>query len=261
MTVTNWHIYLLMHCISACVTTVLLLGHSMSSDPAELDISSDPHQNSWNFIRGKISAFWAQERWNFFNWTCFSKIMRSQILMFFKKIAPKKFWKFAVGTSTDCHSYTLNIFIQYFTVKCKVPCRTKQDRKFFTGDLWTLVNSCYKATCFSCAFTHDDIFNTYNSNSATSIDFIFFNNLRASVMEILYLVDPCLFFNFRQKVLDILVSGSFLRKMLGTQYKPVGTQIRSLQPLNTLASGRNQGFSQKKTPKCMWLCAGNSLVL
>ena len=66
-----------------------------------------------------------------------------------------------------------------------------------------------------------------------------------SVMEILYLVDPCLFLNFRQKVLYKLVSGSFLRKMLGTQYKPVGTQIRSLQHLNTLASGRNQGFSQK----------------
>jgi len=27
--------------------------------------SSDPHQNSWNCIRGKISDFWAQQRWNF----------------------------------------------------------------------------------------------------------------------------------------------------------------------------------------------------
>ena len=36
-----------------------------------------------------------------------------------------------------------------------------------------LVNRCCNATCFSCAFKHDDILNTYNSNSATSIDFIF----------------------------------------------------------------------------------------
>ena len=67
---------------------------------------------------------------------------------------------------------SLNIFIQYFAVKRKAPCWTKQHRKFFTGDLWTLVNRCYKATCFSCAFKHDNILNTYNSNSATSIDFI-----------------------------------------------------------------------------------------
>ena len=65
----------------------------------------------------------------------------------------------------------LNIFIQYFAVKWKAPCWTQQDRKFFTGDLWTLVNRCYKAACFSCAFKHDDRLNTYNSNSATSIDF------------------------------------------------------------------------------------------
>jgi len=67
----------------------------------------------------------------------------------------------------------LNVFIQYFKVKCKVPCWTKQDRKFFTGDFWTLVNCCYKAICFLCAFKHNDILNTYSSDSATSIDFIF----------------------------------------------------------------------------------------
>jgi len=94
---------------------------------------------------------------------------------------------------------SLNIFIQYFAVRWKAPCWTKQHRKFFTGDLWTLVNRCYKATCFSRAFKHDDILNTYNSNSATSINFIFFIP-RAGVVEILhYLGHPCLFFNFRQK--------------------------------------------------------------
>jgi len=68
---------------------------------------------------------------------------------------------------------SLNIFIQYFAVKWKDLCWTKQHSKFSTGDLWTLVNHCYKATCSSCAFKHDDILNTYESNSATSIDFIF----------------------------------------------------------------------------------------
>jgi len=56
------------------------------------------------------------------------------------------------------------------------------------------------ATRFSCAFKHDHILNSYNSNSATSIDFIFY--VRAGVMEILlYLGHPCLFLNFRQKKL------------------------------------------------------------
>jgi len=39
------------------------------------DFSSDPHQNSWNFLRGKISGIWAQQSWNFWNRTCISKIM------------------------------------------------------------------------------------------------------------------------------------------------------------------------------------------
>jgi len=67
---------------------------------------------------------------------------------------------------------SLNIFIQYFAVKWQALCWTKQHRKFFTGDLWTLVNHRYKATCFSCAFKHDDVLNTCNSNSAASINFI-----------------------------------------------------------------------------------------
>jgi len=99
---------------------------------------------------------------------------------------------------------SLNSFIQYFAVKWKAPSWTKQHRKFFTGDLWTLVNCCYKGKCFSCAFKHDNILNTYNSNSATSIDFIFYE--RPGVMEILlYLGHPCLFFNFRQKKLIVYI--------------------------------------------------------
>jgi len=39
------------------------------------NFSSDPHHNSRNFIRGKISGFWAQQSWNFWNRTWISKIM------------------------------------------------------------------------------------------------------------------------------------------------------------------------------------------
>ena len=130
--------------------------------------------------------------------TVFPKSWTFEILMFFKRIGPKNSWSFAVGTSTDC-PLSLNIFIQYFAVKWKAPCWTKQHRQFFTGDLWTLVNHCYKATCFSCGFKHDDISNTYDSNSATSIDFIFLNVRTGVIKVILYLGHPCLFFIFRQK--------------------------------------------------------------
>ena len=73
----------------------------------------------------------------------FPKLWTFEILMFFKRIGPKNSWSFAVRTSIDCHSFILNIFIQYFAVKWKAPCWRKQHRKFFTGDLWTLVNRCY----------------------------------------------------------------------------------------------------------------------
>ena len=39
------------------------------------DFSSDPHRIPRNFIRGKISGFWAQQSWNFWKQTCISKIM------------------------------------------------------------------------------------------------------------------------------------------------------------------------------------------
>jgi len=84
--------------------------------------------------------------------------------MFFKRIGPKISWSSGVGTSTDCHSFISEYFIQYFAVKWKAPCWTKQHRKFFTGNLWTLVNRWNKATCLSCAFKDDDILNACNSN-------------------------------------------------------------------------------------------------
>jgi len=161
------------------------------------DFSSDPHQNSRNFIRGKISGFWAQQSWNFWNPTCISEIMSIWNWCFSRGLDQKILGILLLEFQLIVTPLYLNIFVQYFAVKWKAPCWTNQHRKFFTGDFWTLVNRCYKATCFSCAFKHDDIINTCNSNSATSIDFIF---LRAGVMDILlYLGHPCLFFIFRQK--------------------------------------------------------------
>ena len=38
------------------------------------------------------------------------------------------------------------------------------------------------------------------------------------------------------------------------------TSLQVFTTINTLASGCFQGFSEKKTPKRTWLCAGISLV-
>jgi len=45
---------------------------------------------------------------------------------------------------------SLNIFIQYFAIKCKVPCWTKQDSAVFTGDLWTLLITVIRQHVFLC---------------------------------------------------------------------------------------------------------------
>jgi len=66
--------------------------------------------------------------------------------MFFKKIRPKIFLKLELQLIVA--PISLNIFIQHFAMKCKITCWTKQDRKFFTGDVWTMVNCCYKAHVF-----------------------------------------------------------------------------------------------------------------
>jgi len=133
------------------------------------DFSSDPHQNSRNFIQGKISGFWAQQSWYFWNRICISEIMSIWIFDVSQEDWTKKILVLLLELQLIVTPLSLNIFIQYFAVKWKASCWTKQHRKFFTGDLWTLVNRCYKATCFTCAFKHDDIANTYNSNSPTSI--------------------------------------------------------------------------------------------
>ena len=80
------------------------------------NFSSDPHQNSRNFIKGKISGFSAQRSWHFWNWTCISKVM-SIWNLFIKRIGPRNSWSFAVGTSTDCHSFISEYFHSIFCSK------------------------------------------------------------------------------------------------------------------------------------------------
>jgi len=133
----------------------------MSSDLAKLGFIIWPSSKFTKLYKGKISGFWAQESWNFFNRTV-SKLWAIEILMFFKMIGPNFFWSFTVGTSTDCHSFISEYFhstTEHFTVNCKVACWTKQSFSLVTFEL--LVNCCYKITCFSCAFKHDNILNTY----------------------------------------------------------------------------------------------------
>jgi len=107
------------------------------------DFSSDPQQNSRNFRMG-------------------NKLLSSTKLeflksdLYFRNYEHLKFWCFLKELDQkilgvlllELHlivtPLSLNIFIQYFAVKWKAPRWTKQHRTFFTGDLWTLVNSCYK---------------------------------------------------------------------------------------------------------------------
>ena len=175
-------------------------GHAMSGDPAKWGCFILPSPKFTKCYKGKDLRLLSSSKLEF---------LKSDL--YFRNHEHLKFWCFSRGLDQKFLAVlllklqlivtplSLNIFIQYFAAKWKTPCWTKQHRKFFTGDLGTLVNRCYKATCFSCAFKHDDILNTYNSNSATSIDYIIFY-VRAGVTEILlYLGHPCLFLNYMQK--------------------------------------------------------------
>jgi len=78
------------------------------------DFSSDPHQNSRNFVRGKISGFWAQQSRSFWNWTCISEFMSIWNFDVFQDDWTKNFSEFAVGTSTDSHSFMSEYFHSIF---------------------------------------------------------------------------------------------------------------------------------------------------
>ena len=97
--------------------------------------------------------------------------------MFFKMIGPKILGVLLLQLQLILTPLSLIIFIQYFAVKYKVSCWTQQNKVFHW---WPLKPD--TATRFLCAFKHDYILNTYNSNSAISIDFIFC--VRAGVIEI-----------------------------------------------------------------------------
>ena len=177
-------------------------GHSMSGDPAKLRFFIWPSPTLTKFYKGKDLRVQSSAKLEFLiSDLYFQNYEHLKFWCISRELDQKILGVLLLELQLIVTPLSLNIFIHYFAVKWKAPCWTKQHRKFFTGDLWTLVNHCYKATCFSCAFKHDDILNTYNSNSANSIDFIFFN-VRAGVMEILLcLGHSCLFLNFRQKKL------------------------------------------------------------
>ena len=171
----------------------------MSGDPAKRGFFIRPSPKFTKFYKGKDLKLLSSTKLEFF---------KSDL--YFQNYEHLKFWWFSRGLDEKILGVlllelqltvtplSLKIFIQYFAVKWKRPCWTKQHRKFFSGDLSTLVNCCYKATCFSCAFMHYDILNTCNSNSATSTDFIFC--VRAGVMEILlFLGHPCFMFELQAK--------------------------------------------------------------
>jgi len=127
--------------------------HSMSSDPAKSGFFIWPSLKFMKFhTRGKISGFWDQQCWNFFNWACISKSMSIWNWCFSRKLDQKIF-----GILLLEFYWLLLVHFRIFSfniVKCKVLCWIQQGRKFFTYDLWTLVRCCYK-TCFWCAFKHD----------------------------------------------------------------------------------------------------------
>jgi len=176
----------------------------MSNDPVKLGFFIWPWPNFMEFHNGKdLSLLSSTTRGIFEIRLVFQNCEHLKSWCFSRKLEQIFFGILLLELLLNVTPISLNIFIHYFAVKCKVPCWTKQDKKFFTGDFWALVNCCYKATCFSCAFKHDDILNTYNSNNATSI----FSYLRAGVMEILlYLGDPCLSFHCRLKKLSLYTS-------------------------------------------------------
>ena len=172
-----------------------LTGHSMWDDPAKWGFFIWPSSKFTKFYKGKGLRLLSSTKLEFLKSDLYFRNYEHLKFCFSRELDQKIVGVLLLELQLIVTPLSLNVFIQYLTMKWKAPCWTKQHRKFFTGDLWTLVNRCYKATCFSCAFKHDDILNTYNSNSATSIFYV-----RAGVMEILlYLGHPCLFLIFRQK--------------------------------------------------------------
>jgi len=81
------------------------------------NFSSNLHQNSQNFIRGRSHASELYKVGIFEIGPVFPKLSAFEILMCFNGIRPKNSWSFAVGTSTDCHSFVSEYFHSIFCSK------------------------------------------------------------------------------------------------------------------------------------------------
>ena len=140
----------------------LARGHSMSGDPAKWGFFIWPPPKFTKFYKGKDLRLVSSTKLEF---------LKSD--QFFRNYEHLKF---------DVTPLSLNIFIQYFAVKWKAPCWTKQHRMFFTGDLWTLVNRCYKATFFH---LHANIsFQTFQVCSIPSTKFFKIKNMLKNVKKL-----------------------------------------------------------------------------
>jgi len=69
----------------------------------------------------------------------FPKLWAFEISIIFKRIGPKNSWNFAVGTTTDCHSFISEYFHSIFCSKVE---GSKMNKTTHHCDLWTLVNRC-----------------------------------------------------------------------------------------------------------------------
>ena len=140
--------YFLVYCKLSKLETLqwhsLKTGHSMSGDPAKWGYFIWPSPKFTKIYKGKdlrlLSSakleflksdlyFWNYEHLKFW---CFSRGLDQKIL----GVLLLELWLSVTPLS-------LNMFVQYFAVRWKAPCWRKQHRKFFTSDLWTLVNRCY----------------------------------------------------------------------------------------------------------------------
>jgi len=163
------------------------------------DFSSDPHQHSRNFIRGKISCFWAQRRWNFWNRTCISEIMSIWNFDVFQEDWTKKFlelccWNFNWLSLLFLWIFSFNI-LQWST-RLHAEQNNTESFSLVTSEPWLII------------VIRQHVFYVHSSLTIFKIpitqivqfQLTSFFYVRAGVMEILlYLGHPCLVLNFRQK--------------------------------------------------------------
>jgi len=161
------------------------------------DFSSDPNQNSQNFVRGKISGFWAQQSWNFCNRTCISEIMSIRNFDVFQEDWTKKFLEFCCWNFNWVSLLYLWIFSSSILQKggrLHVEQNNTESFALVTFEPWLIV------------VIRKHVFYVYSSitifqipiTQIVQLQLTYIFCVRAGVMEILqYLGHPCLFLNFR----------------------------------------------------------------